>query len=53
MQIVATDGTDGSAEIEVWANGQTETRTVQTGLRGDQYVEILSGLAEGDQVVTQ
>lgn len=44
---------DGSAEIEVWANGQTETRTVQTGLRGDQYVEILSGLAEGDQVVTQ
>lgn len=44
---------DGSAEIEVWANGRVEKRTVEVGLRGDSFVEILSGLQEGDQVVAQ
>ncbi len=44
---------DDTAEVKVWANGQTETRTVQVGLRGDVYVEILEGLREGEQVVGQ
>jgi RND family efflux transporter MFP subunit len=44
---------DGSAEIEVWTGSAIEKRTVQVGLRGDVYVEILSGLSEGDQVVAQ
>jgi multidrug efflux pump subunit AcrA (membrane-fusion protein) len=37
----------------VWNGVSTEERTVQVGLRGNQYVEILSGLAEGDQVVSR
>ncbi len=41
---------DDTAEIKVWANGRAETRTVQVGLRGDVYVEILDGLREGEQV---
>jgi HlyD family secretion protein len=43
---------DGSASVTVRANGQDQTRTVQIGLRGDQYTEIQSGLAEGESVVT-
>ena len=46
-------GASDTAQVEVWANGQRETRTVKVGLRGDTYVEILSGLQEGDQVVGQ
>ncbi len=42
---------DGSATVDVWANGHTEKREVKAGLRGDSYTEILSGLSEGDQVV--
>jgi len=44
---------DGTAEVEVWADGRIETRPVQVGLRGDVYVEILDGLREGEQVVGQ
>jgi HlyD family secretion protein len=44
---------DGTAQIQVWANGKTETRTCKTGLRGDHYIEILSGVSEGEQVVSQ
>jgi RND family efflux transporter MFP subunit len=44
---------DGTAQVEVWANGQTETRMVRVGLRGDVYVEILDGLREGEQVVAE
>ncbi|MBI5034522.1 MAG: efflux RND transporter periplasmic adaptor subunit [Chloroflexi bacterium] len=44
---------DGTAQIQIWSNGKTETRAVKTGLRGDQYVEILSGLSEGEQVVSR
>ncbi len=44
---------DGSAEIEMWQDGQIVERTIQTGLRGDVYIEILEGLNEGDEVVGQ
>jgi HlyD family secretion protein len=44
---------NGTAEIDVWTGTAVETRTVQVGLRGDVYVEILSGLTEGDQVVAE
>jgi multidrug resistance efflux pump len=42
---------DGTAQVKVWRGGQVETRTVQVGLRGDVYVEIVEGLQEGEQVV--
>ena len=44
---------DGGAEVRVWAGGQADTRSIQVGLRGDSFVEILSGLQEGEQVVVQ
>ena len=44
---------DGTANVDVWDGEQVTTHSVRVGLRGDSYVEILSGLAEGDQVVAQ
>jgi RND family efflux transporter MFP subunit len=44
---------DGTATLKMWNGVSTEERTVQVGLRGNQYVEILSGLAQGDQVVSR
>ncbi len=44
---------DGSAEVEVWVNDHTESRSVQVGLRGDSFIEIVNGLEEGEEVVTQ
>ncbi len=45
--------TDGSATVQVWSGGHKESREVQIGLIGDQNVEIVSGLQEGEQVVGQ
>jgi HlyD family secretion protein len=44
---------DGTATIRVWIGSQAQDRTVQVGLRGDVYVEILDGLQEGEQVVAE
>ena len=44
---------DGKANLKVWDGVQTENRSVSVGLRGDAFVEILSGLKEHDKVVTQ
>ena len=45
-------GSDGTATVTVRAGGQDQRRVVETGLRGDQYTEIRSGLSEGESVVT-
>jgi HlyD family secretion protein len=45
-------GTSGTYQVKVHRAGGTQTRNVQIGVRGDQYVEIRSGLSSGDQVVT-
>src|SRR5258708_22728801 len=45
-------GTSGTYQVKVHRAGGTQTRSVQIGVRGDQYVEIRSGLSSGDQVVT-
>jgi HlyD family secretion protein len=45
--------TDGTATVQVWTGGKIEERLVQTGLRGDVYIEILDDLGEGEQVVAQ
>jgi multidrug efflux pump subunit AcrA (membrane-fusion protein) len=50
---VAHAHSDGSAEVQVWANGQATTRTIQVGLRGDSFVEVTGGLQEGELVVAQ
>lgn len=44
-------GPDNLAVVEVWVQGQVQRREVLAGLRGDVYVEIVAGLAEGEAVV--
>jgi len=44
---------DGTATLQVWANGQSDERAVETGLRGDVYVEILTGVQEDDLAVAE
>ena len=42
---------DGTATVQVWENGRAVAHSITTGLRGDVYVAVLEGLAEGDEVV--
>jgi RND family efflux transporter MFP subunit len=44
---------DGTATVSVWLGDHTEERSLTVGLRGDTFIEILSGLKEGEQVVGQ
>ena len=39
--------------VKVWDGVQTVDKEITVGLRGDTYVEIVSGLSEGEQVVTR
>jgi macrolide-specific efflux system membrane fusion protein len=40
----------GTSTVDLVSGGTTTTTTVQTGLEGDSYTEITSGLSEGDTV---
>jgi multidrug efflux pump subunit AcrA (membrane-fusion protein) len=42
-----------TASVEVWNGLLKVERQIEIGLRGDVYLEILSGLEEGEQVVTR
>ncbi len=42
---------DGTQVVTVRSGGRDASRVVRTGVRGDQYVEVVSGLGESDQVV--
>ena len=42
---------EGKTYCKVWNNNTPEEREVQVGRRSDDYVEILSGLEEGDEVM--
>ncbi len=44
---------DGGATVEVFSNGAREKREIKTGLRGDVAVEVVSGLREGERVVSR
>jgi multidrug efflux pump subunit AcrA (membrane-fusion protein) len=48
---VPTSAVTGGGTVTVRVGKRDEKRTVQLGLRGDQYTEIKSGLNEGEQVV--
>lgn len=39
--------------VKVWDGVEVVDKEITTGLRGDTYVEIVSGLTEGEQVVTR
>lgn len=44
---------EGKKQVQVWRDGVAEWVFITTGLSNDQYTEVLSGLAEGDFVVTR
>ena len=44
---------DWTAMVSVWMGDHEEERSVTVGLRGDLFIEILSGLDEGEEVVGQ
>jgi macrolide-specific efflux system membrane fusion protein len=39
--------------VKVWDGVQEISKEIEIGLRGDTYVEIVSGLSDGEQVVTR
>ncbi len=43
----------GKPVVKVLANGQTQTRSVVTGISDDLQTEIVSGLAEGETIVIE
>jgi len=43
---------DGTQTVQVVRGSKIETRTITTGLEGNDYFEITSGLNEGDQIIT-
>ena len=49
---VRTAGGQRTVQVRT-AGGDTEQRTVQVGVEGDSFVEITSGLTEGEQLVIQ
>lgn len=52
VPISAVKTTDGQKTVQVMNNGQIENKTVETGLTSDTQIEIVSGLNEGEEVVT-
>jgi RND family efflux transporter MFP subunit len=50
--IVRASGGD-TTSVRVWDGLQETSKEITIGLRGDTYVEIVSGLSEGEQVVTR
>ncbi len=42
----------GGKKVFLYADGQAEPRTVETGIRTESEVQITSGLSEGDLVIT-
>jgi RND family efflux transporter MFP subunit len=50
--VVRASGED-TIVVKVWDGVQTLDKEITVGLRGDTYVEIVSGLSEGEQVVTR
>jgi multidrug efflux pump subunit AcrA (membrane-fusion protein) len=51
LSTAVRDVNNGAGTVTVRTAGHDIRRTVQVGLRGDQYTVITSGVAEGDQLV--
>lgn len=49
---IAVEKLNGEKVVQVLVNGKPQQRSVKTGLEGNDFVEILSGLNEGESVVT-
>lgn len=52
VPLATVKSSNGKFYVVVLKDGKEEARTVTTGITGEAKIEILSGLGEGDQVVT-
>ena len=52
VPVSAVTTQNGQSAVQVMKNGQVQEVTVETGLASDTQIEIVSGLSEGDAVVT-
>lgn len=43
---------DGTEAVQIVRNNKIQNQTITTGLEGNDYLEVTSGLKEGDQIVT-
>ena len=43
---------DGTESVQVFRNGEIATAVIETGLEGNDYFEVASGLQEGDEIIT-
>jgi membrane fusion protein, macrolide-specific efflux system len=50
--IVRASGGD-TTTVRIWNGVESVTKEITLGLRGDTYIEVTSGLTEGEQVVTR
>ena len=48
----AVKTSNGSSYVQILQNGVPTDVTVETGMSGDSYVEITSGLTEGESIIT-
>ncbi|MFH1610549.1 MAG: efflux RND transporter periplasmic adaptor subunit [Patescibacteria group bacterium] len=48
----AVKSNNGDKYVEILVNGSPEEKIVTTGVKGDDGIEIMSGLEEGDEVIT-
>jgi HlyD family secretion protein len=48
----AVEDIDGQRTVQIRKNGEIETRKIETGLEGEDFFEVVSGLKEGEEVVT-
>jgi macrolide-specific efflux system membrane fusion protein len=51
VPVAAVRGTGAQRTVDVLVSGNIETRAIEVGVEGDQYVEVKSGLTAGEQVV--
>lgn len=43
---------NGERSVKVYAKGKAEKRIITIGVEGNDYVEVLSGLKQGEQIIT-
>ena len=48
----AVQSQNGQLTIRIMRNGQVENIPVETGLSSDTQTEIISGISEGDEIIT-
>ena len=41
---------NGKKFVRLYHNGKTEKKEIKAGLEGDNFIEVISGLKEGDKI---